>query len=204
VQRASEERRENMDPLYDLHSWSKHYREKALREAQERHLLQRKRANGQPVSMRSTVRLATSAALMVVIVALLLALPGEKPAEAALAGFPEGHDPIAFEKDGDIWVASKMHLENLTPNTAAYSDVDPMVSPDGRRVAFASDRDGDFEIYVANVFTGEAERVTDNKVYDYNPSWSLDGKIITYKEPLLYPEDVRIFSLRITHEVPLP
>ena len=29
-----------MDPLYDLNSWSKHYREEALREAQERHLQQ--------------------------------------------------------------------------------------------------------------------------------------------------------------------
>jgi hypothetical protein len=39
-ERASEERRENMDPLYDLHSWSEHYREEALREAHERHLQQ--------------------------------------------------------------------------------------------------------------------------------------------------------------------
>jgi hypothetical protein len=29
-----------MDPLYDLHSWSKHYREETLREAQKRHLQQ--------------------------------------------------------------------------------------------------------------------------------------------------------------------
>jgi hypothetical protein len=170
-----------MDPLYDLHSWSKHYREDALREAQS-HLLQRKRANGQSMSMRSTFGLATSAALMVVIVALLLALPGAKPAEAKFAGFPEGHDPIAFEEDGDIWVASMMHLENLTPNTSAYLDVDPAVSPDGRYVAFTSNRDGhDFEIYMANVFTGEVRRVTDNTVTDYNPNWSPDGQRITYE-----------------------
>jgi WD40-like Beta Propeller Repeat len=193
-----------MDPLYDLHSWSKHYREEALREAQQRHLLQQERASGQPISIRSTFRLATSAALMAVIVALLLTLATAKPAEAALAGFPEGHDPIAFEKDGDIWVATKMHLENLTPNTAHSNDVDPSVSPDGRYVAFASDRDGeDFDIHVVNVFTGEVERLTDNTVYDYNPGWSLDSRMITYEEPLLSPEDVRIFGLRVTHEVPL-
>jgi hypothetical protein len=173
-----------MDPLYDLHSWSKLYRDEALREAQEQHRSQRKRANGQPMSIRSTFRLATSAALMVVIVALLLTLPGVKSAEAALAGFPEGHGPIAFEKDGDIWVATKMHLANLTPNTATFNDVDPAMSPDGRRIAFASDRDGDFEIYAANVFTGEVERVTDNTAYDYNPGWSFDGEKITYIEPL--------------------
>jgi hypothetical protein len=168
-----------MDPLYDLHFWSEHYREEALREAQKRHLLQRERANGQPMSMRSTFRLATSAALMVVIVALLLTLATAKPAEASLAGFPEGHGPIAFKKDGDIWVATKMHLANLTPNTADSDEVDPAVSPDGRYVAFASDRDGgDFEIYTANVFTGEAERVTDNAVDDRNPTWSADGQMI--------------------------
>jgi hypothetical protein len=192
-----------MDPLYDLHSWSKHYREEALREAQEWHLLQQERASGQPMSMRSTIRLATAAALMFVIVALLLTLATAKPAKASLAGFPEGHDPIAFEKDRDVWVATMMHLENLTPNTTDSKEVDPSVSPDGRYVAFASDRAGDFEIYVANVFTGEVERLTDNTVYNYNSGWSSDGERITYIEPLLSPEDVRIFSLRITHEEPL-
>jgi dipeptidyl aminopeptidase/acylaminoacyl peptidase len=174
-----------------------------LREAQERPLLQRERANGQPISVRITFRLVTAAALMAAMVALLLTLATAKPAEAAFAGFPNGRGPIAFEKEGDIWVATKMHLANLTPNTAAYADVDPAVSPDGRYVAFSSDRDGDFEIYTANVFTGEVEQLTDNTVYDYNPGWSFDGERITYKEPLLSPEDVRIFSFRITHEEPL-
>jgi hypothetical protein len=137
------------------------------------------------------------------MLAVLVMLAGAKPAEAAIAGFPEGHGPIAFENDGDVWVASIMHLENLTPNTAHSNDLDPAVSPDGRYVAFASVRDGDFEIYVANVFTGEVERLTNNAMYDYNPGWSLDGQRITYEEPLSSPEEVRIFSLRITHEEPL-
>ena len=33
-----------MNNLYDLHSWSKHYREEALREAGRRHLVERERA----------------------------------------------------------------------------------------------------------------------------------------------------------------
>jgi dipeptidyl aminopeptidase/acylaminoacyl peptidase len=141
------------------------------------------------------------AAMLAVV---LVALAGAKPAQAAFAEFPQGDGPIAFERDGDIWVASIMHLANLTPTTSDSNEVDPSVSPDGRYVAFASDRDGDFEIHTANVFTGEVERLTDNTEYDYNPGWSSEGKMITYIEPLLWPEYVRIFSLRITHEVPLP
>jgi dipeptidyl aminopeptidase/acylaminoacyl peptidase len=141
---------------------------------------------------------------MAMLAATLVTLAGTKPADAALARFPEAHGPIAFERDGDIWVATMMEVANLTPNTTAFMDADPAVSPDGKYVAFASDRDGDFEIYTVDVFTGEVQRLTDNTVYDYNPGWSSDGERITYIEPLLWPEDVRIFSLRITHEVPLP
>jgi tricorn protease len=55
-----------------------------------------------------------------------------------------------------------MHLANITPNTAYSNDASPAMSPDGWKVAFASDRDGNFEIYIADVFTGEVQRVTDN------------------------------------------
>jgi hypothetical protein len=101
---------------------------------------------------------------MAMFAATLVALVGAKSAEAKSACFAEGHDPIALEHEGDIWVASIMKLVNLTPNTAHSREVDPVVSPDGKYVAFASDQDGDFEIYTANVFTGEAEQVTKNRL----------------------------------------
>jgi tricorn protease len=117
------------------------------------------------------------------LAATLVALAGAKPAEAKYACFPEGHDPIAFKHEGDIWVASIMHLANLTSNAADSREVDPAVSPNGRYVAFASDRDGDFEIYAANVFTGETEQVTNIRGVDRQPAWSPDGRWISYKSP---------------------
>ena len=42
-----------MDPWYDLHSWSKQYRQEALREASERSLVERARTGDSPLSGRS-------------------------------------------------------------------------------------------------------------------------------------------------------
>ena len=138
---------------------------------------------------------------MAVLVAVMVALASARPAQAALPeeAFPDGHGPIAFVKDGDIWVASRMHLANLTPNTADSKEVDPAVSPDGSYVAFASDRDGeDSEIYVANVFTGEVERLTDNAVDDRDPFWSPDGQRISYYQSSHYsPTHSAIFSVKV-------
>jgi Tol biopolymer transport system component len=60
--------------------------------------------------------------------------------------------------------------------------VDAAVPPEGKEVAFASDQDGDdFEIYTANVFTGEVQRVTDNAMDDRNAAWPTYGMNITYE-----------------------
>jgi tricorn protease len=135
---------------------------------------------------------------MAMLAATLVALVGAKPAQAKSACFADGHDPIAFEHEGDIWVASIMQLVNLTPNRAHSREVDPVVSPDGKYVAFASDRDGDFETYLANVFTGERQRVTDNEVDDRDPAWSAEGKWISYKSShYASPTHSGIFSAKV-------
>ncbi|HET7450143.1 MAG TPA: hypothetical protein VFJ78_06060 [Gaiellaceae bacterium] len=61
--------------------------------------------------------------------------------------------------------------------TGAYSAA---WSPDGRRLAFASDRDGDAEIYIVRVDGTGLRKVTRNLVEDANPSWSPDGRRIVF------------------------
>ncbi|MCL4260980.1 MAG: serine/threonine-protein kinase [Anaerolineales bacterium] len=62
------------------------------------------------------------------------------------------------------------------------SDFDPAWSPDGRRIAFASERDGQKEIYALTVASGTVVRLTTSAsgVDNMQPSWSPDGKWIVY------------------------
>jgi Tol biopolymer transport system component len=79
-------------------------------------------------------------------------------------------------------VARIMHQTDLPVTPRPTPDVDAAVSPEGKEVAFASDQHGEgFEIYTANVFTGEVQRVTDNAMDDRNPAWPTYGKNITYE-----------------------
>lgn len=53
-------------------------------------------------------------------------------------------------------------------------------SPDGRLLAFSSYRDGDDEIYVIHVGTGELRQLTHNTLRDDDPSWSPDGRHLVF------------------------
>jgi parallel beta-helix repeat protein len=48
------------------------------------------------------------------------------------------------------------------------------------RIAFASDRDGNLEIYTMNADGSEWTRLTNNEAADYAPAWSPDGKRIAF------------------------
>ncbi|HZN04906.1 MAG TPA: hypothetical protein VFD06_15075, partial [Candidatus Polarisedimenticolia bacterium] len=56
----------------------------------------------------------------------------------------------------------------------------PTWSSDGASIAFASDRDGDFDIYVRRVEGGQEVNVTDDPGQDYQPAYSPDGETIAF------------------------
>jgi TolB protein len=61
-------------------------------------------------------------------------------------------------------------------------DGDVAVAPDGARVAFVSERDGNPEIYVANARTREVSRLTTNpRAADRHPAWAPDGRRLAWE-----------------------
>jgi hypothetical protein len=59
-------------------------------------------------------------------------------------------------------------------------DRDPAWSADGASIVFASNRDGDFEIYTVRVNGGELTQLTDNDAEDTHPSWSAADNAIAF------------------------
>jgi hypothetical protein len=59
---------------------------------------------------------------------------------------------------------------NLTNNPAL--DQEPAWSPDGNRIAFHSDRDGNYEVYVMNADGTGQTNLTNNPAADDFPAWS--------------------------------
>lgn len=72
-----------------------------------------------------------------------------------------------------------MPMTRLTADK--WNDIDPAVSPDGKQIAFASDRDGQWDIYILDVTTDQTQRITNSQAYDGAPAWSPDGQNIVYQ-----------------------
>lgn len=64
----------------------------------------------------------------------------------------------------------------LRLTTHPAEDRSPSWSPDGTRLLFESDRDGDFEIYVIGRDGSGLRRLTDSPGGDRSPAWSPDGE----------------------------
>jgi TolB protein len=70
------------------------------------------------------------------------------------------------------------NLTQLTQNAAG--DFQPVFSPDGHRIAFMSNRDGDMEIFVMQADGTKERRLTNNATFDAQPTFSPNGQRIAF------------------------
>ena len=59
-------------------------------------------------------------------------------------------------------------------------NIEPSWSPDGSRIAFASNREGNWELYLVIVDTLETSRVTSNEAVDRRPAWTPGGDQLAF------------------------
>lgn len=80
----------------------------------------------------------------------------------------------------DVYVKSTSGRTVTQLTQDPSSDVQPAFSPDGKRVAFASDRRGSWDVFVMSVTGGQPMQLTDDAAQELHPSWSPDGKMIAF------------------------
>ena len=86
---------------------------------------------------------------------------------------------------GDRWMIALLSPRLWPPLPPAGKltrvvDYEPAVSPDGKRLAFISNRDGRFKLHVMNLDGPGLRRLTDDAGADDNPAWSPDGARIAF------------------------
>ena len=113
---------------------------------------------------------------------ILLGVQGFAPARAAkLVRYPDYHaGKVAFAYLGDIWTADEdgKNVQRLTVHTAR--DINPRFSPDGRTIAFSSDREGNMDVYLIPAAGGAVKRLTIHSADDTVLDWTPDGKNILF------------------------
>jgi len=157
-------------------------------------------------ALRAVIAVAL-VAVLAVAVALALGLielplppaPGLAVTAEALVGEggPPGDDPQmpAPNPPADEGAASALPAVPAVPASP---------EPTGR-IAFASDEDGDFDIYVLDLSTGEITRLTDNDAADRTPAWSPDGSRLIYVSDEAGDDDLYVIDadggrpLQVTH-----
>jgi len=80
-------------------------------------------------------------------------------------------------RNPEIWV---MDADGSNPKRLTDHGIDPTWSPDGKQIAFASHRDGVFQIYVMNADGTNLRRLTKGNAESSNPAWAPDGGAIAY------------------------
>lgn len=87
---------------------------------------------------------------------------------------------VVFAHEGDVWVMDADGTGRTRLTNDPGEDFDPVWSPDGRRVAFRSHRDGNEEVYVMNADGSEQRNLSRSPTSDYSPAWSPDGTRIAF------------------------
>ncbi|MEN8172997.1 MAG: DPP IV N-terminal domain-containing protein [Chloroflexota bacterium] len=105
-------------------------------------------------------------------------IPAAQPGLLILS-LQEGHHHHLFAYRP--MVEQREDILPLTRLTAgSWDDTDPALSPDGKRIAFSSNRDGQWDLYSWDLSTSKISRLTKTPEFESSPSWSPDSTWLAY------------------------
>ena len=108
--------------------------------------------------------------------------PGGKTASADV--YVMGEIIVASSRGGKfrLYSIERSNLSQLRPLSAdTGQQIDPAFSPDGARIAFVSNRDGNAEIYAMDADGSHVTRLTSDPQLDGHPVFTPDGQAILFQ-----------------------
>jgi tricorn protease len=143
----------------------------------------------------------TSLFVVALLVLSLVQPLGAEPARFARTPdiSPDGR-VIAFSYRGDLWTvdAAGGTARHLTMHER--HDINPIFSPDGKKIAFSSNRHGSYDVFVVAAEGGRPTRLTFDSADDHASSWSPDGQHILFSSNRTteFPSRIELFRIPAT------
>jgi len=116
-----------------------------------------------------------------------LASPQPSPDGGRVVFTRRVYDAEANKNFTNLWIVPIDGGEPRRLTSARASDTAPRWSPDGRTIAFVSDRGGSSQVWTIDTAGGEARQVTDFPVDVDNVQWSPDGARLVFSAEV-YPD----------------
>ena len=115
--------------------------------------------------------------------------PGHTP-DARMLRFPDvSADQIVFVYTGDLWIVPRHGGTARRLSSPKGPEMFPKFSPDGSRIAFSGNYDGNTDVYLVWADGGTPERLTHHPDGDLVVDWYPDGQSVLYRSRMKSPSN---------------
>ena len=118
------------------------------------------------------------ASLFAVLLFILAAVPAQGQGTRLLREPTVEDGTLVFAYANDLWVVDDEGGDADRLTSFPGTEHQPHLSPDGERVAFTGEYDGDTDVFVVPVDGGQPRRITHHPSADYVRGWTPDGEVL--------------------------
>ncbi|MHB8357781.1 MAG: S41 family peptidase, partial [Vulcanimicrobiaceae bacterium] len=112
---------------------------------------------------------------------------------------------VAFEWGGDIWLVSRSGGQARRLVTGFDLEGAPYFSPDGSKIAFSGDYNGNVDVYVVPSTGGAPRRLTYHPGADIAVGWTRDGKDVLFRSGRAsYADENMLYTVPVAGGFPKP